>query len=67
MAHQCESYKIRVHHDVKPDSLMGCFWRWHIDLCPEWKVYFTSATPEKQAELREKYHFAKYANQEYKK
>ena len=43
---------------------MGRFWRWHIDFCPGWKAYFTSATPEKQAELREKYHFTKYSNQE---
>lgn len=64
MAHQCESCKIRAHYDAKPNSLMGRFWRWHIDFCPGWKAYFTSATPEKQAELREKYHFTKYSNQE---
>lgn len=59
MAHSCENCKIRVHYDTKPKSLMGRFWRWHINFCPGWKNYFTSQAPEKQAELREKYQFTK--------
>ena len=54
MAHPCENCKIRAHYDAKPKSLMGRFWRWHINFCPGWKSYITSVSPEKQAELREK-------------
>ena len=60
MANACESCKFRAHYDAKPKSLMGRFWRWHINFCPGWKSYFTSQSPEKQAELRDKYQFTKY-------
>ena len=60
MAHPCENCKIRAHYDAKPQSLIGRFWRWHINFCPGWKSYITSVSPEKQAELREKYQFTKY-------
>ncbi len=60
MAHQCEHCKFRAHHDRKPGSLLGRFWRWHINFCPGWKAYFTSLDADRQAELREKYHFDKY-------
>lgn len=63
MAHACENCKIRAHYDAKPKSLMGRFWRWHINFCPGWKSYFTSLSPEKQAELREKYQFIKYQSE----
>ena len=56
----CENCKLRAHYDKNPHSLMGRFWRWHINFCPGWKGYFTSLDEEKQTELREKYHFTKY-------
>ncbi|MCR4738619.1 MAG: hypothetical protein K5846_10770 [Bacteroidales bacterium] len=59
MAHACENCKIRAHYDKNPKSLMGRIWHWHISFCPGWKSYFTSQSPEKQAELREKYQFTK--------
>lgn len=59
MAHACENCRIRAHYDEKPKSLMGRIWHWHINFCPGWKSYFTSQSPEKQAELREKYQFTK--------
>lgn len=59
MAHACENCKIRAHYDKTPKSLMGRIWHWHISFCPGWKSYFTSQSPEKQAELREKYQFTK--------
>jgi len=65
MAHACENCKIRAHYDAKPKSLMGRFWRWHINFCPGWKSYFTSQSPEKQAELREKYQFTKYQTEKH--
>ena len=60
MAHPCENCKIRARYDAKPKSLMGRFWRWHINFCPGWKSYITSVSHEKQAELREKYQFTMY-------
>ena len=60
MAHQCESCKFRAHYDQKPNSLLGRFWRWHINLCPGWKGYFTSLSDEQKDELRNKYQFTKY-------
>ncbi|MBR6339433.1 MAG: hypothetical protein IKR63_04805 [Alloprevotella sp.] len=60
MAHQCEHCKFRAHFDAKPQSLLGRFWRWHINFCPGWKAYFTSLPKEEQDALRSKYHFTKY-------
>jgi hypothetical protein len=60
MAQPCENCKLRAHYEKSPKSLMGRFWRWHINFCPGWKRYFTSLDEEKKSELREKYHFTKY-------
>ncbi|MCS2890264.1 hypothetical protein NXY11_23290 [Parabacteroides faecis] len=51
---------MRARHDKKPQSLLGRFWRWHIDFCPGWKAYFTSLNIEEQQTLRDKYNFTKY-------
>ncbi len=64
MANDCQSCRLRMHHDSKPKSLLGRFWRWHINFCPGWKAYFTSLTPEQQAKLREEYQFTKYQKTE---
>ena len=53
MAHTCENCKFRAHYDKKPNSLLGRFWRWHINFCPGWKGYFTSQSEEKKR-MREK-------------
>ncbi|MBQ4407658.1 MAG: hypothetical protein II852_11715 [Bacteroidales bacterium] len=60
MAYKCKNCKLRAKYDQKPTSLLGRFWRWHINFCPGWKAYFTSLPVEKQQELREKYQFTKY-------
>lgn len=62
MAHVCENCKFRAYYDKNPQSLMGRFWRWHINFCPGWKSYFTSQDEEKKTELRAKYNFTKYQN-----
>ena len=64
MAQTCESCKFREHYEKKPKSLLGRFWRWHINFCPGWKAYFTSLPAEKQEELRSKYQFNKYQDNE---
>ena len=56
----CETCRLRAHYDRNPKSLIGRFWRWHINFCPGWKEYFTHQDPEVQAGLRERYGFEKY-------
>lgn len=56
----CESCPLRSKYDKNPQSLIGRFWRWHINFCPGWKGYFTHQSPERQAELRKQYLFTKY-------
>ena len=60
MALLCENCKFRANYDRKPTSLMGRFWRWHINCFPGWKAYFTSLPEDQQQELRERYQFEKY-------
>lgn len=36
---KCENCRMREKYDVKPKSLPGRFWRWHINFCPGWKGY----------------------------
>lgn len=60
MSHHCNECPLRAKHDRKPRSLMGRFWRWHINFCPGWKAYFTSQSKEEQQLLRNKYNFTKY-------
>ena len=58
--HMCASCPFRAKYDRAPQSLVGRVWRWHINFCPGWKGFFKDQTPERQAELREQYHFTKY-------
>ncbi len=60
MAHQCENCKLRANYDKNPQSLLGRFWRWHINFCPGWKAYFNSLNAEQKNDLRQKYQFKKY-------
>ncbi|WP_071145654.1 hypothetical protein [Bacteroides ihuae] len=56
----CNECSLRAKYDKNRKSLSGRFWRWHINFCPGWKAYFTSLSPEEQAELRKEYNFKKY-------
>lgn len=56
----CENCKLRAQYEKNPNSLIGRFWRWHINFCPGWKAYFKSRDAETQQMLREKYNFNKY-------
>jgi hypothetical protein len=58
--YRCENCPLRARYDKNPKSLIGRFWRWHINFCPGWKGYFTSQDDAAKAALREKYHFEKY-------
>ena len=56
----CETCKLRANHDKNPKSLMGRFWRWHINFCPGWKKYFTNLPSEKKEQIARQYNFTKY-------
>lgn len=53
--HNCENCSIRAKYDKSPKSLLGRFWRWHINFCPGWKGYIMSLDDEKRNLLKEKY------------
>lgn len=55
----CENCKLRAHYDKSPRSLMGRFWRWHINFCPGWKAFYASLPEELKAEMRSKYNLKK--------
>ncbi len=55
MAHNCEKCPVRARYDRNPRSLVGRFWRWHINYCPGWKRYFKSLDQEKRQELTLRY------------
>lgn len=56
----CANCKLRAKYDNDPKSLLGRFWRWHINFCPGWKGYFSSLSDEEKSALRDKYNFNKY-------
>ncbi|MGQ1910742.1 hypothetical protein ACT3CE_13260 [Marinifilum sp. RC60d5] len=53
--HNCEKCPMRAKYDRAPKSLIGRFWRWHINFCPGWKGYVKSLDEEKKNELTIKY------------
>jgi hypothetical protein len=56
----CANCSLRAKYDNNPKSFAGRFWRWHINVCPGWKKYFTSLPFEEKAEVGTKYNFKKY-------
>jgi hypothetical protein len=56
----CANCGLRAKYDDNPKSMLGRFWRWHINFCPGWKNYFTSLPGEEKAKLAEQYSFVKY-------
>lgn len=51
----CTDCKLRAKYDQKPKSLLGRFWRWHINWCPGWKTYMQSLSDQERAVLKEQY------------
>lgn len=58
--YKCSNCPMRAKYEEKPKSLVGRFWRWHINFCPGWKGYFNSLTEAEKEALRSKYNFTKY-------
>jgi len=59
----CARCKFRAHYDRNPESLLGRLWRWHINFCPGFKIFFTNQDEDTQEDLRVKYNFHKYENE----
>ena len=55
----CANCKLRANYEKNPKSLLGRFWRWHINFCPGWKGYLSSLSTEERAAVCEKYNFKK--------
>jgi hypothetical protein len=56
----CGNCNLRAKYDNRPKSIGGRFWRWHINFCPGWKIYFLSLPAEEKTKLAERYNFRKY-------
>jgi len=57
---KCINCSLRKKYDSNPRSIIGRFWRWHINFCPGWKKYYTSLSPEEKSKIADKYNFRKY-------
>lgn len=53
----CERCPLRTKYDNKPRSLVGRFWRWHIDFCPGWKKYYASLNDQEREDITSKYNY----------
>lgn len=51
----CVDCKLRAYYDKSPKSLLGRFWRWHINFCPGWKGFMGSLSDDERNALKEKY------------
>ena len=60
MAENCVKCKFRAKYDQNPRSLLGRFWRWHINFCPGFKKYFKGLSRPEQLETALRYNFKKY-------
>jgi len=52
---KCDECKLRAKFDKAPKSLLGRFWRWHINFCPGWKSYMNSIDESKKTEIQARY------------
>ena len=56
----CANCSMRRKYESNPKSLIGRFWRWHINFCPGWKQYFAALPEDAKEDLRTRYGFHKY-------
>lgn len=55
----CDTCSMRKKYDTNPKSLMGRFWRWHINFCPGWKKYMASLDEENREAIFKQYNLKK--------
>lgn len=58
-SYPCATCPLRAKFEKSPRSLVGRFWRWHINFCPGWRGYFNSLDEAQKQALRERYQFTK--------
>jgi hypothetical protein len=51
----CANCSLRKKYDDKPKSLLGRFWRWHVNWCPGWKDYMSKLDDGEKQKHIEKY------------
>ncbi len=59
MSKPCEKCPLRGAYDKNNSSLIGRFWRWHINFCPGWRAYYNSLNDEQRKNIFDKYGFKK--------
>jgi hypothetical protein len=57
--HNCENCSILARYDNNPKSLIGKFWRWHINFYSGWKDYMNSLDDGQKQVLIQKYQLKK--------
>ncbi|MFI3259978.1 MAG: hypothetical protein R3Y16_07790 [Rikenellaceae bacterium] len=57
MGKPCEKCKLRAAYDKNNRSFIGRFWRWHINFCPGWRLYYNSLPQEEQQVICKRYSF----------
>ncbi|MFR9620901.1 MAG: hypothetical protein SNH63_06765 [Rikenellaceae bacterium] len=57
MEKPCEKCKLRAAYDKNPRSFVGRFWRWHINFCPGWRLYYNSLSQAEQQAICQQYTF----------
>jgi len=59
---KCDICPIKAKYDTNPKSLVGRFWRWHINFCPGWKAYMKSMSSDDRKAIATHYNQKKYLN-----
>lgn len=50
MESKCETCKMRIRAEEKPDSIISKIWRWHTAWCPGWKRYQLELDKQRKGE-----------------
>ena len=58
----CANCKIRAQYDKNPKSIIGRFWRFHINFCPGWRSYLKNLSEEDRIAIKKKYNLKSCRN-----
>lgn len=53
----CDTCPLRGAYDKNKKSLLGRFWRWHINFCPGWSAYYKTLDLEARQKIKVEYDF----------
>lgn len=57
MVKPCEKCRLRAAYDNNKNSLVGRLWRWHINFCPGWRLYYNSLNEAERESIYQTYNF----------